>query len=238
MTDLVLDTFPYVDQHQANGHDQRQAQVTFDTLGFALSGSELVALVEALLLVSPEPVSVAHLARGAEVDVGAIEEALAELETASSRGWIIQRHAETVQISTAPRFAEQIRRFLGLERETKLSSAALETLAIVAYQQPVTRSEIEAVRGVDSSGVLSTLMSRGLVEIVGRLATVGNPMQYGTTPGFLLHFGMGSLADLPPLGLVDGRDIANALQSAVAAADENSAHQPESEPEGLTNSGA
>jgi segregation and condensation protein B len=225
MTDLVLDTFRYDGQHQTNGHDQDQAQLKFDTPGFALSGSELVALVEALLLVSPEPVTVAHLARGAEVEVDAIEEALTELEMDSSRGWIIQRHAETVQLSTAPRFAEHIRRFLGLERETKLSSAALETLAIVAYQQPVTRSEIEAVRGVDSSGVLSTLMSRGLVEIVGRLATVGNPMQYGTTPGFLQHFGLGSLSDLPPLGLVDGRDIATALQSAVAAADENGAEE-------------
>jgi segregation and condensation protein B len=225
MTDLVLDTLRYFDQHRTNGHDESQAQLTFDTPGFALSGSELVALVEALLLVSPEPVSVSHLARGAGVDVDEIEEALTELEKDSSRGWIIQRHAETVQFSTAPRFAEHIRRFLGLERETKLSSAALETLAIVAYQQPVTRSEIEAVRGVDSSGVLSTLMSRGLVEIVGRLASVGNPMQYGTTPGFLQHFGLGSLSDLPPLGLVDGRDIATALQSAVAAAEENGAQE-------------
>jgi segregation and condensation protein B len=229
MTDLVLDTFRYDGQHQTNGHDQDPAQLTFDTPGFVLSGSELVALVEALLLVSPEPVSVAHLARGAEVDVDAIEEALTELEMDSCRGWIIQRHAETVQLSTSPRFAEHVRRFLGLEREIKLSSAALETLAIVAYQQPVTRSEIEAVRGVDSSGVLSTLMSRGLVEIVGRLATVGNPMQYGTTPGFLQHFGLGSLSDLPPLGLVDGRDIATALQSAVAAAEENGAHPSQSE---------
>lgn len=226
MTDLVLDTNHYADRSQTNGHDRSQTQLTLDAPGFAVSGSELVALVEALLLVAPEPVTIEHLARGAEVDPAEIDEAVAALEMDSSRGWIVQRHGKTVQITTAPRFAEQIRRFLGLEREAKLSSAALETLAIVAYQQPVTRSEIEAVRGVDSSGVLSTLISRGLVEIVGRLTTVGNPMQYGTTPGFLQHFGMGSLSDLPPLGLVDGRDVATALQSAVAAADQD--ESPES----------
>jgi segregation and condensation protein B len=221
MTDLVLDTLAIPHRPHTNGHDNGQAQLTLDAPGFAISGSELVALVEALLLVAPEPVTIEHLACGSETHPAAIEEALTELETSSNRGWIVQRHGDTVQITTAPRFAEQVRRFLGLEREAKLSAAALETLAIVAYQQPVTRSEIEAVRGVDSSGVLSTLMGRGLVEIVGRLASVGNPMQFGTTPGFLQHFGMGSLSDLPPLGLVDGRDIATALQSAVAAADEN-----------------
>lgn len=222
MTDLVVDTFTFPNQPRTNGHDSGQAQLSFEGPEFTLSGAELVALVEALLLVAPEPVTVEHLARGAEVAVEAIDEALVELEISPSRGWIIQRHGEFVQITTAPRFAEQIRRFLGLEREAKLSSAALETLAIVAYQQPVTRSEIEAVRGVDTSGVLSTLLSRGLVEIVGRLTSVGNPMQYGTTPSFLQHFGMGSLSDLPPLGLIEGRDIATALQSAVASAEETS----------------
>jgi segregation and condensation protein B len=221
MTDLVLDNLQYADRPQTNGHDRSQTQLTLDAPGFTVSGSDLVALVEALLLVAPEPVTIDHLARGAEVDPVEIDEALAQLDVDSSRGWIVQRHGKTVQITTAPRFAEQVRRFLGLEREAKLSPAALETLAIVAYQQPVTRSEIEAVRGVDSTGVLSTLINRGLVEIVGRLTTVGNPMQYGTTPGFLQHFGMGSLSDLPPLGLVDGRDIATALQSAVAAAEPN-----------------
>jgi segregation and condensation protein B len=220
MTDLVLDSVHFIEHHISNGKDDHDERLQLDLPGLTPSGQELVALVEALLLVSPEPTTVEHLAVGAGAEVGEIEAALAELETSISRGWIVVRHGQTIQLSTAPRFAAHVRRFLGLEREAKLSSAALETLAIIAYQQPVTRAEIEAVRGVDSSGVLSTLMGRGLVEIVGRLSTVGNPMEYGVTPEFLKHFGLSSLADLPPLGSIDGRDVSTALQSAVAAAEE------------------
>ena len=122
-------------------------------------------------------------------------------------------------MATAPRFAGYVRRFLRLERETRLSAAALEALAIVAYQQPVTRTEIEAIRGVDCAGVLATLHARSLVEAVGRLSTPGNPIQYGTTPEFLRHFGLRSLADLPPLGLVDGRDARTTLEAAAAASE-------------------
>jgi segregation and condensation protein B len=219
MTDLVLNTLPFVEPRHSNGIAEYQSRLPIDFPDLAPTGQELVALVEALLLVAPEPTTIELLADGAGVDTAVIDSVLAELEQSSCRGWIIVRHGHTVQLSTAPRFAGYIRRFLGLERETKLSSAALETLAIIAYQQPVTRSEIEAVRGVDSSGVLSTLMTRGLVEIVGRLARVGNPMQYGVTSEFLKHFGLGSLADLPSLGTVDGRDISTALQSAIATAE-------------------
>ena len=111
-----------------------------------------------------------------------------------------------VQLTTAPRFAEYVRRFLGLERQSRLSAAALETLAIVAYRQPVTRSEIESVRGVDCTGVLATLLQRSLIEAIGRGETPGNPNLYGTTPEFLMHFGLGSLDELPPLGDVNGQD--------------------------------
>ena len=89
--------------------------------------------------------------------------------------------------------------FLGLDREARLSGAALETLALIAYRQPVTRAEIESLRGVDSSGVLATLYARGLIEVAGRLPTVGNPHQYVTSLEFLKQFGLRSLADLPPL---------------------------------------
>lgn len=219
MTDLVLDTRLFSKHQLASGQADFQTPPPFEVPGETPTGHELVALVEALLLVSPEPTTVEQLATGAGVDSTVIDVALAEIETSNGRGWIIVRHGQTMQLSTAPRFAGHVRRFLGLEREAKLSSAALETLAIIAYEQPVTRAEIEAVRGVDSSGVLSTLISRGLVEIAGRLATVGNPIQYGVTPEFLKHFGLGSLADLPPLGTVDGRDITTALDSAIAAAE-------------------
>jgi segregation and condensation protein B len=177
-------------------------------------------LIEALLLVAPEPTTAADLARGAGVAVADVEAALATLEDNPGRGWRVQRHRGTVQLATAPRFAPQVRRFLGLEREARLSAPALETLAIVAYRQPVTRAELEAVRGVDCAGVLATLHGRGLIEPVGRLETVGHPIQYGTTPAFLRHFGLRSLAELPPLGEVEGRDAAVLLEAAVAAAEE------------------
>jgi segregation and condensation protein B len=180
--------------------------------------AELAALVEALLLVSPAPTSVDELAAGAGVPPAAIERALADLDQSAERGWMVQRHGGKIQLATAPRFAAQIRRFLGLNRETKLSSAAIETLAIIAYQQPVTKSEIESVRGVDCSGVLATLHSRGLIDQVGRLASPGNPIQYGTTPDFLQHFGLRSLGDLPALGRIGDQDARNLLDATVAAA--------------------
>lgn len=183
----------------------------------ALSDADLAALLEALLLVAPGPATTEELARGAGVERHRIEAALLELEQATDRGWVVQRHGERVQLATAPRFAPQVRRFLGLEREARLSTAALETLAIIAYQQPVTRAEIESVRGVDCAGVLTTLLSRGLIEAVGRLAAPGSPFQYETTPDFLMHFGLRSLADLPPLGQVDGRDGRAVLEAATSA---------------------
>ncbi len=178
------------------------------------SGPERDALIQALLLASPEPSTAAQLAIGAGLSEEEVIETLTSLRADALSGWLVQEHHGTWQLATAPRFAAQVRRFLRLDRESRLSSASLETLAIVAYQQPVTRAEIESVRGVDSSGVLATLHARSLIEAVGRLSTPGNPIQYGTTPDFLRHFGLTSLADLPPLGQVDGRDLRDALNAA------------------------
>lgn len=160
---------------------------------------ELPALVEALLLVSPEPAELRDLADAAGVPISAIEEVLTTLNDDPSRGWVVIRHRGTAHISSAPRFAPYVRRFLRLDREARLSSAALETLALIAYRQPVTRAEIESLRGVDCSGVLATLYGRDLIEVAGRLPTVGNPHQYVTSLEFLKQFGLRSLADLPPL---------------------------------------
>jgi len=193
----------------------RQAELSLDEHNGALAIDELVELVEALLLVAPTPPTIAELTQGAGVPVGDIETCLAILSQRLDRGWIVVRHQETVQLASAPRFAAQVRRFLGLDRESRLSPAALEALAIVAYRQPVTRGEIEAVRGVDCSGVLATLFDRGLIEATGRLETVGHPIQYGTTPAFLRHFGLQSLTRLPPLGQVDGKDAAVLLEVAL-----------------------
>ena len=160
---------------------------------------ELPALLEALLLVSPEPAELRDLADAAGVSVTAVEEALATLNDDRSRGWVVIQHRGTAHISSAPRFAPYVRRFLRLDREARLSSAALETLALIAYRQPVTRAEIESLRGVDCSGVLATLYGRELIEVAGKLPTVGNPHQYVTSVEFLKQFGLRSLADLPPL---------------------------------------
>lgn len=182
-------------------------------------GSERHALIQALLLATPEPSTAAQLAVGAGLSVDDVIETLEALRVDRAAGWVVQEHQGTWQLATAPRFAVQVRRFLRLDRETRLSGASLETLAVVAYQQPVTRAEIETVRGVDSSGVLATLHSRSLIEAVGRLPTPGNPIQYGTTPDFLRHFGLTSLADLPPLGKVDGQDLRDALSAAAISAE-------------------
>jgi segregation and condensation protein B len=194
---------------------------------------ELQELLIALLLVAPAPTTVIELAAGADVEPTAVEAALVDLDQRTSGGWLIQRHGEQIQLVTAPRFANQVRRFLGLDREARLSPAALESLAIIAYQQPVTRPEIESVRGVDCSGVLATLMQRGLVEQVGRLQSPGQPIQYGTTPGFLHLFGISALAELPPIGEIGGVSGADRLTALVAAVEvEGPAPSPLGRPTG------
>lgn len=185
-----------------------------------LFDSELGAAIEALLMVADAPVHPADIAQAIGVETSEIVAAISDLDDRAGRGWIVQRHGEMVQLTTAPRFAEYVRRFLGIERETRLSSAALETLAIAAYRQPVTRPEIEAVRGVDCTGVLATLLQRNLIEVVGRADSAGNPILYGTTPEFLMHFGLSSLDDLPPLGDVNGQDAEIHLADLMAQAEE------------------
>lgn len=161
---------------------------------------QVECLLESLLFVADEPVAVSQLAKALEVEGKSIEEALERLRTEySQRGLRIQRKGERVQMVTAPEAASYIERFLGLQLSGKLSTAALETLAIIAYQQPITRAQIEAVRGVNCDGVLRTLTSKGLIEEVGRLEQAGRPILYGTTFEFLQYFGLQDLAELPPL---------------------------------------
>jgi segregation and condensation protein B len=185
--------------------------------------TELPALIEALLLVASGPVAIGDLAEVAGARCDEIDDAVERLIAIEDRGWVVQRHRDQVQLATAPRFAGQIRRFLGLEREARLSGAALETVAIIAYRQPVTRGTIEAVRGVDSSGVISTLLSRGLIESSGRAETPGQPYQYVTSPAFLQHFGLSSLDELPPLGSSDGVALGDVLQAKVDEAEQAAA---------------
>lgn len=162
----------------------------------------LPALLEALLFVSPSPAPIARLAQAAQVDEEAVTAALAELGeryAGEGRGLRMIRKGDRVHLTTAPDAAAAVERFLGLDLSTKLSSAALEALAVIAYRQPLTRGQIEEIRGVNCDGVLKTLIARELVEPVGRLEQPGRPFLYGTTLQFLQYFGLEDLDRLPPL---------------------------------------
>lgn len=161
----------------------------------------MTALVESVLFVASGPVSTGRLAQTLDTTPAVIESVLRTLEdTYKDRGLRLQRSGgSSVQLTSAPECGYIVERFLGLELTTRLSQAALEVLAIVAFMQPVTRPRIDQIRGVNSDSSLRTLLSQGLIEEVGRLETPGRPILYGTTPDFLQHFGLGSLADLPPL---------------------------------------
>lgn len=158
--------------------------------------------IEALLFVAPGTVSVNQLATVLDETPGKIEESLQELVIQyKGRGIQLQKHRGRIQLVSAPQSASLIEHFLGLEATSRISQAALETMAIIAYQQPVTRPEIDAIRGVNSDGVIKTLLSRGLIEEMGRGSGPGRPILYSTTPEFLGSFGLTSIADLPPLKL-------------------------------------
>jgi len=162
--------------------------------------TKLKAQLEALLLVAPGPVTLGQLAAALEIQPAEVEAGLAGLAADyQERGLRLQRHAGQVQLTTAPEMAPLVERFLGLEATSQLSRAALEALAIIAYQQPVTRPQVDAIRGVNSDGVLKSLLSKGLVQEVGRGEGPGRPIIYSTTPEFLQHFGLTSVTELPPL---------------------------------------
>ncbi|MDX9956152.1 MAG: SMC-Scp complex subunit ScpB [Anaerolineae bacterium] len=161
------------------------------------------ALLEVLLFVAQGPVKEEDLfaAAGLTAEEGA--EVLGRLEAYLAEGGLrLQRLGRRLQLVTPAEAAPQIEQFLGLEVNLRLSQAALETLAIVAYAQPVTRPQVEAVRGVNSDSVLRTLLAAGLIEEGGRAETVGRPILYQTTFEFLQQFGLTSLDDLPALETV------------------------------------
>jgi segregation and condensation protein B len=165
-------------------------------------GVALTTLLESLLFVAAEPVAPIQLAKTLELSLEVIEQGLAELADyyqRSLRGLRLQRFNGKVQLVTASAAAPFIEIFLNLDNSTRLSAPALETLAVIAYRQPVTRAQIEAVRGVDCAGVLRTLVQRGLVADVGRMEGVGRPILYGVTELFMQHFGLMEMAELPPL---------------------------------------
>jgi segregation and condensation protein B len=162
------------------------------------SSLSLVSRLEALLFVADEPTPIRQLATALGLDEQDIDAALKQLAgLCHARGVRLQRDDRRVQFVTAPEAAADVQRFLGLEDSATLSAASLEALALVAYHQPVTRAQIDAVRGVSSDSVLRTLLARGLIKAQGRLNQAGRPIIYGTTFEFLQHFGLTDIQELP-----------------------------------------
>lgn len=160
----------------------------------------LRAVLESLLFVAQGPVDVGVLARVLRVETRQVEETVESLAAdCRERGVRIQRDGRYVQMVTEPEAAPYVERLLGMDHQQRLSHAALEALAIIAYRQPITRAAIDAIRGVNSDRAVATLIARGLVEEVGRAVVPGHPALLGTTVRFLEHFGMESPQDLPPL---------------------------------------
>ena len=164
--------------------------------------SKSKANLEAVLFVAPVSVTLSQLASALDISEREVEKVLTQLgEDYQERGLRIQRHAGRIQLTTAPEAGESVERFLGMEITTYLSQAALEALSIVAYEQPVTRPQVDSVRGVNSDGVMKSLLHKGLIQDIGRADGPGRPILYATTPEFLQQFGLNSLEEMPPMEL-------------------------------------
>lgn len=168
------------------------------------SNSNIVCLLEALLFVAPGATLISQLAAALELPLHDVEIGILQLEKQlqdvnQPRGLRLQKHHGRVQLTTSSEAAPVIERFLGLDASSRLSRAGLETLAIVAYKEPVTRPQIDAIRGVSSDGVIKNLLGKGLIQETGRAEAPGRPILYCITTDFLQHFGLNSLEELPPL---------------------------------------
>jgi segregation and condensation protein B len=169
----------------------------------------LQAMIESLLFVAVIPISINQLSASLDESIRRIEIALEELSEhyKKTSGLRLQWKGKKVQLVTSPDLAQMIEDFLGIETTTTLSQASLETLAIIAYKQPISRPMLEEVRGVNSDGVVRNLLSKGLIEEVGRVDGVGRAILYGTTTDFLNHFGLTSINELPPFEIPTNNDL-------------------------------
>ena len=186
---------------EADDADQSDDELV-DDLDSGMPTEMLPTLVEALLFVADQPIDTNAIARALEVTPLRARRALDQLaETLrdNERGMRLQVGPDGAQLVTAPETATVVERFLGLEASRRLSNAALETLAIIAYRQPVTRHVVDQIRGVHSGGALATLRARNLIEAVGRAPGPGRPVLFSTTQRFLEHFGLEHAQDLPAL---------------------------------------
>ena len=163
----------------------------------------LIAAVEAVLFAAAEPVAPKEIAAAfgetTEQDVIAAIEALSRRYGDGPGGLVVEQVAGAFRLATKPEVGGLVRQFFRHRNRTRLSTAALETLAIIAYRQPMTLPEIQAMRGVDPAGAVKNLLEKKMIRILGRKKVVGNPLLYGTTKQFLVHFGLNRLEDLPSL---------------------------------------
>lgn len=184
---------------------------------------EAARAIEAVLMVAEEPVPPQLLAQLLELSAARVEEICAELAAAyesEHRGFVLVRVAGGYRFQSHPDLAPYVERFVLDGQSARLSGAALETLAIVAYKQPVSRAQVAAIRGVNADAVMRTLQQRGLVGEVGRDTGPGQAVLYGTTPLFLEKLGVDSVADLPPVAdYIPGADVVEALERGLGVGD-------------------
>jgi segregation and condensation protein B len=174
--------------------------------------TENLAKLEALLFVSSGLVSVNQLSKALEITESEVETCISDLDShykMDGHGLRLMRVKTRVQLTTAPNLSETVENFLGLEASSTLSQAALEALAIVAYKQPITRPEVDVIRGVNSDSVMRTLLSKGLIEELGRADTPGRPIYYGTSSEFLQYFGLETIDALP---LIDFDELEESIK--------------------------
>ncbi len=174
-------------------------------------GEQFATAIESLLFVAGRPLERGELRKLLDIDDATLTDSLRVLENdleSQRRGIRLQRLGEQVQLVTAPENARYVAALLGLPMSAKLTTAAMETLAVIAYRQPVTRAQIEAVRGVNSDRALVSLVQHGLVSEVGRAQTIGRPALFATTAEFLQQFGLTSLDQLPNINLQQSLPLA------------------------------
>ena len=167
-----------------------------------MAEGSLKGRIEAILFVAGEAVSIRDMAKALQIDEKELKAALKEIGSEydyEQRGFMLKRFGDKVQPATRPVYSEDVLRLLQPVQQQSLSQAAMETLAVVAYKQPVTRAEVEQIRGVKCDYSLQSLMMKGLIQEAGRKDTIGRPILYATTDTFLSHFGIQGLEDLPPL---------------------------------------
>ena len=162
----------------------------------------LQGMIESILFVAGEAVETKDLAKALQIGNETLETELNRISDEydyNQRGFMIKRFGSKVQLGTRPLYADAVVRLLQPIQKQSLSQAAMETLAVVAYKQPVTRAEVEQVRGVKCDYSLQSLMMKGLIQEIGRKDTIGRPILFGTTDEFLSHFGLRNLGELPPM---------------------------------------